>query len=127
MKNGLKGTSGLTRLINATGYSLSGLKAAFRDEAAFRQEVVLAALLIPVALFSRHTGSEKALLAGSVLLVLITELLNSAVESLTDRISTEIHPLSKKAKDVGSAAVLVSLVNLALFWWFIFLEPLLAG
>jgi diacylglycerol kinase (ATP) len=120
MENGLKGKSGLRRVWNAFGYSLSGLNTALRNEAAFRQEILLAVILIPIALFSECSGSEKALLVGSVMLVLIVELLNSAVENLTDRVSLEIHPLAKRAKDLGSAAVLMSLVTLASIWWLIF-------
>ncbi|MBI5484235.1 MAG: diacylglycerol kinase [Deltaproteobacteria bacterium] len=121
MENNLKGKSGLRRILNACGYSVSGLGEAFKHEAAFRQELLLAVVLIPIALLSGRPGSDKALLIGSVMLVLIVELLNSAVESLTDRVSLEIHPLSKKAKDLGSAAVLLSLFNLAIVWGLIFL------
>ncbi len=121
MENSMKGKTGLRRLVNACGYSLSGLGAAFRHEAAFRQELLLALVLIPVALLCGRTGVEKALLVGSVMLVLITELLNSAVENLTDRVSLEIHPLAKRAKDLGSAAVLLSLVTLAAVWGLVFL------
>jgi diacylglycerol kinase (ATP) len=121
MGNNLKGKTGLRRILNACNYSLSGLGEAFRHEAAFRQEMLLAALLIPVALFSGRSGCEKALLTGSVMLVLIVELLNSAVENLTDRVSLEIHPLAKRAKDLGSAAVLLSLLSLAIVWGLVFL------
>jgi len=122
MENGLKGKTGLRRLLNAFGYSLSGLCEAFRNEAAFRQELLLAVILIPLALFSRRSGCEKAILIGSVMLVIIVELLNSAVENLTDRVSLEIHPLAKRAKDLGSAAVLISLLALAMVWGVIFLH-----
>ena len=121
MENKLKGKSGLRRLLNACGYSVSGIGEAFRHEAAFRQELLLAAVLIPLALVSRRPGSDKALLIGSVMLVLIVELLNSAIESLTDRVSLEIHPLAKRAKDLGSAAVLLSLLTMAVVWGLIFL------
>ncbi len=121
MENNYKGKSGLQRIINACGYSMAGLGEAFRHEAAFRQELLLAAVLLPIALFSKKSGSDKALLIGSVMLVLIVELLNSAVESLTDRVSLEIHPLAKKAKDLGSAAVLLSLFTVAIVWGLIFL------
>jgi diacylglycerol kinase (ATP) len=121
MKNELKGQRGLRRLLNAFSYSVSGIGAAFRHEAAFRQELLLAAVLIPIALFCRKPGSDKALLIGSVMLVLIVELLNSAIENLTDRVSLEIHPLSKRAKDLGSAAVLLSLLTMAIIWGLIFL------
>jgi diacylglycerol kinase (ATP) len=121
MQNNLKGKSGLRRIINACGYSLSGLGDALRHEAAFRQELLLAVVLIPLALFMKRPGSDKALLIGSVLLVLIVELLNSAVENVTDRVSLEIHPLAKKAKDLGSAAVLLSLLTMAMIWGLILL------
>lgn len=115
-----KGKSGLRRIVDASGYSLDGLRAAFRHEAAFRQEVLLAAVLIPIALAWGKTGADKALLAGSVMLVLIAELLNSAIETLTDRVSLEIHPLAKRTKDMGSAAVLLSLVVMILTWGLVF-------
>ncbi len=121
MENNLKGKTGLRRIWNAFHYSLAGVLGAFRHEAAFRQELLLALVLIPVALFSHRSGVEKALLVASVLLVLIVELLNSAVEALTDRVSLEIHPLAKRAKDIGSAAVLLSLLTVALVWGLVFL------
>jgi len=111
-----KGATGLKRLINATRYSLSGLAAAARHEEAFRQELILAAVLVPLALWIGRSGVERALLAGSVLVVLIVELLNSAVEATVDRISLEDHLLAKRAKDIGSAAVMLSLVTTALVW-----------
>lgn len=110
-----KGTTGLRRLLDATRYSLNGLSAAL-GEAAFRQELLLAAVLIPVGLFAGGSGMEKALLVGSVVLVLIVELLNSAVEAAVDRVSPDMHELSGRAKDLGSAAVMLALVNLALVW-----------
>lgn len=111
-----KGRTGLTRLRRALFYSIDGLAAAYRSEDAFRQEVLLAALLLPLALWLPVPGADKALLAGSVLLVLIVELLNSAVEAVTDRVSIEDHVLAKQAKDMGSAAVLLSLLLLATVW-----------
>ncbi|PTD95625.1 diacylglycerol kinase [Pseudothauera lacus] len=111
-----KGKTGLVRVINAFGYSLSGLRAAFRHEDAFRQECLLAAVLIPLALVVGDTAMERALLIGSTMLVLIVELLNSAVEATVDRVSLERHQLAKRAKDIGSAAVLLSLFNLAAMW-----------
>lgn len=111
-----KGKTGLVRLWNALGYSMAGLRAAFKHEDAFRQEVLLACVLIPLALFMRVENTHRALMIGSVLLVLIVELLNSAVEAAVDRISLENHALAKRAKDIGSAAVLLSLVNLAVVW-----------
>ena len=111
---------GLGRIWKATGYSLQGLRAAYCHEAAFRQELFLAALLIPLAIalasWSALSWTQCALLIGSVALVLLTELLNSAVESLVDRISEEHHALSKRAKDSGSAAVFVALVNCGVVW-----------
>jgi len=106
----LKGKRGLQRIMNATRYSVDGFTAAWRHEDAFRQEVVLAALMIPVALLLPVTLIEKILLIGVVLLVLIVELLNSAVEVAIDRDSYEIDPLAKRAKDFGSAAVMLALL-----------------
>ena len=105
----------MRRMINATRYSLAGLKAAL-SEAAFRQELALSLVLIPLGLHLAESGLERALLVGSVLLVLIVELLNSAVEAAIDRVSPELHDLSKRAKDLGSAAVMLALVNLAIVW-----------
>lgn len=116
-----KGKTGLTRIWNAFNYSLEGLRAAYSHEDAFRQEVLLALVLIPVALFSPTSGVEKALLIGSVLLVLVVELVNSAVEATVDRISLEHHLLAKRAKDIGSASVLLTLINLAVVWACVFL------
>lgn len=111
-----KGKTGLVRIWNALRYSLAGLQAAFRHEDAFRQECLLALVLIPLALFLPVDGLGKAMLIGSTLLVLIVELLNSAVEATVDRVSLERHQLAKRAKDIGSAAVMLSLLNLALVW-----------
>lgn len=111
-----KGKTGLRRVWNALHYSLAGLCAAFRHEDAFRQELVLALLLIPAALFMPVTGTGKALMVSSVLLVLIIELINSAIEATVDRISLEDHRLAKRAKDIGSAAVLIGLINVAIVW-----------
>ena len=111
-----KGKTGIQRLWNALGYSLQGLASAFRHEDAFRQEVLLTALLIPAAFFIPVGGAERALMIASVLLVLIVELLNSAVEAAVDRISLENHSLAKRAKDIGSAAVFLSLINVAAVW-----------
>ena len=119
-----KGKTGLTRVWNAFNYSLAGLAAAWKNEDAFRQEVLLAALLIPTALFCPVSPVEKAIMIASVLLVIIVELLNSAVEAAIDRISLDRHLLSKRAKDVGSAAVLIALLNVAIVWGLI-LVPLL--
>jgi diacylglycerol kinase (ATP) len=111
-----KGKTGLQRIWNAFLYSLDGLRAAFRHEDAFRQEVFLAVLLIPAAFFLPASGMGKALMIGAVLLVLIVELLNSAVEAAVDRISLENHKLAKRAKDIGSAAVFLSLLNVPAVW-----------
>lgn len=117
-----KGKTGLRRIINATRYSLEGFAAALRNEDAFRQELLLAIVLIPLGLWLGDGGAEKALLAGSLLLVLIVELLNSALEATVDRISIDEHPLSKRAKDIGSAAVMLALLNAALVWLLILLD-----
>jgi diacylglycerol kinase (ATP) len=111
-----KGKTGLRRVWNAFFYSIDGLRAALRHEDAFRQEVFLAVLLIPAALFMPAAGTGKALMVGAVLLVLIVELLNSAVEAAVDRISLENHALAKRAKDIGSAAVLLALANVPVVW-----------
>ncbi len=111
-----KGKTGLRRIWNALFYSLDGLAAAFRHEDAFRQEVLLAAILVPAALLLPASGTGKALMIASVLLMLIVELLNSAVEAAVDRVSLENHLLAKRAKDIGSAAVFISLVNVPVVW-----------
>ena len=111
-----KGKKGLTRLINALGYSRDGLKAAWQNEAAFREEILLAAIAIPLALFLARSGVERALLIGSILLILLVEILNSALEAVVDKASPEKHELAKRAKDMGSAAVLLSLLNAATIW-----------
>jgi len=111
-----KGKTGLPRLISAFRYSLDGLSAAYRHEDAFRQEIWLAIVLIPLALFLPANGVGHALMIGSVLLVLIVELLNSAIEATVDRVSLERHRLAKRAKDIGSAAVLIALLNVLVTW-----------
>jgi len=116
-----KGKTGIQRLWNALSYSLQGMVSAFRHEDAFRQECLLAALLIPIALFIPVGGTEKALMIASVLLVLVVELLNSAIEAAVDRISLENHQLAKRAKDIGSAAVFLSLINVVVVWALILL------
>ena len=117
-----KGKTGLRRVLNATTYSWAGLTAAFRHEDAFRQEVFLALLLIPLALVLGETGIARALMIGAVLLVLIVELLNSAIEAAVDRISLEHNLLIKRAKDMGSAAVMIALVNVAVVWALVLLN-----
>jgi diacylglycerol kinase (ATP) len=111
-----KGQRGFQRLLNAFFYSLSGLNLAFRHESAFRQEIALAVVLIPLALWLPVNAVERVLLILPMLLVLVVELLNSSVEAAIDRIGLDTHRLSKRAKDLGSAAVLVSLVALAIVW-----------
>jgi diacylglycerol kinase (ATP) len=116
MLNPYKGRTGLDRIIHAAGYSWEGLQAAYRNESAFRQEVWLAAILIPSALWVGQSWVEVTLLVGSVMLVMLVELLNSAVEATVDRVSLELHDLAKTAKDLGSAAVLVALLLCSGIW-----------
>ena len=111
-----KGKTGFRRIRNALFYSLDGFLAAFRNEDAFRQEVALAFVLIPAALLLPASGAGKALMIAAVLLVLIVELLNSGIEAVTDRVSLDNHVLAKRAKDMGSAAVLLALVNVPIVW-----------
>ncbi|OIO72186.1 MAG: diacylglycerol kinase [Zetaproteobacteria bacterium CG_4_9_14_3_um_filter_49_83] len=111
-----KSTGGLQRIFNATSYSIDGLRAACVHEAAFRQELVVCVILLPLAFCFDVSGVERALMIFSLLLVLIIELVNSAIEAIVDRVSQEKHPLSKRAKDIGSAAVLISLINIAVIW-----------
>ena len=121
MESPYKGKTGLRRLLNAFGYSLAGFRAAYNPEDAFRQEVLLAIILIPPAIWLPGTGIGKALMVASVLLVIIVELLNSAIEATVDRISLENHDLAKRAKDIGSSAVLVSLINVLVVWGLVLL------
>lgn len=116
-----KSGKGLGRIINAFGWSMSGLKITFSKEAAFRQELLLCIILAPCAFYFGETGAEKALLLGSLMLVLIVELLNSAVEAVVDRVGTEEHELAAQAKDMGSAAVFLALVNVAVVWLLVIL------
>jgi diacylglycerol kinase (ATP) len=128
MESPFKGKTGLTRLWNALHYSITGLADAYRLEDAFRQEVLLAAILLPLSVVLRFwlqlSGAEHALLIASVLLVLIVELLNSAIEATVDRVGLEQHKLSKRAKDIGSAAVLIALLNIISVWACILLGKL---
>jgi diacylglycerol kinase (ATP) len=117
-----KGKTGLRRVLNAFHYSMAGLAAAYRHEDAFRQEALLALILVPLALFLPASGLGKALMVGSVLLVLIVELLNSAVEAVVDRVSLDHHELAKRAKDIGSAAVFVALLNVVVVWALVLLS-----
>lgn len=113
---GLKGKTGLRRLWNALGYSRQGLLAAWQNEAAFRQEVMLAIVAIPLAFVLGKNAVERALMIGSIILIMIVEILNSGLEAIVDKASPEKHELAKRAKDMGSAAVLLSLVNAAAVW-----------
>jgi diacylglycerol kinase (ATP) len=113
---------GLGRIWRAFGNTLKGFRAAFRDEAAVRQELALALLVIPAGLWLGRNGVERALLAGSIVLVLIVELLNSAIEAAVDRIGLERHPLSGQAKDIGSAAVFAAFVLMIGSWALILLD-----
>lgn len=117
-----KRAAGMRRLVAATRYSAHGLAAAFRHEEAFRLEVLAAIVLLPAGLWLGEDGTEQALLAGSVVMVLIVELLNSAVEAVVDRVSLDHHDLSKRAKDYGSAAVMLALVA-AVATWLLVLAP----
>lgn len=121
MESPYKGKTGLRRLLNAFGYSLAGFRAAYKHEDAFRQEVLLSIILIPLAFFLPAGLIGKALMIGSVLLVIIVELLNSGIEATVDRISLDSHDLAKRAKDIGSAAVLVSLINVIVIWTLVLL------
>lgn len=111
-----KGTSGLQRILNATGYSLAGFKAAFQNEAAFRQIILINSLLIPLSFFMPVSRVEQVIMIVVCLLAIIVELINSAIEAVVDRVSMEQHPLSKNAKDMGSAAQFVALAIIALTW-----------
>jgi len=116
MESPYKGKTGLRRLLNALVYSVEGFKAAFKHEDAFRQEVFLALVLIPLAVYLGENSIERALMIASVLIVLIVELLNSAIEAAVDHTSTEHHTLAKRAKDIGSAAVFVALMIVVCVW-----------
>ena len=111
-----KGKTGLRRVWNALHYSMDGLRAAYVGEDAFRQEVLLAAILIPLAFVLPVSRGGRAAMVASVLLVLIVELINSAIEAVVDRVSLDRHDLSKRAKDIGSAAVFLALLNVAVVW-----------
>ena len=110
------GKTGIARIVDATGYSMKGLRACYTGEAAFRQEVWLVVVLTPLSFWLANTTAEWILLVAPLLLLLIVELLNSAVEAAVDRIGDERHELSGRAKDMGSAAVLLSLVLIAVAW-----------
>ncbi len=113
---GKPGGTGLVRIWCALGYSLTGLRAAWCHEAAFRQEVLLSLVLVPLGLWLGDSGVERALLVGSLLLVLVVELVNSAIEAAVDRHGPEHHALSGRAKDAGSAAVLIAIFLASVTW-----------
>jgi diacylglycerol kinase (ATP) len=108
--------TGITRLLRAFGYSFQGFKYTWREEAAFRQEVALSLLVIPVGLYLGRSGVERALLVSPMLMILVVEILNSAVEAVVDRSGPELHPLAGMAKDMGSAAVMLSFALLGTVW-----------
>jgi diacylglycerol kinase (ATP) len=113
--------TGANHLIQALGWSISGFGSALKHETAFRQEILLCLVLVPLAFWLGDNGIERAFLIGSLLLVLVVELLNTAVESVVDRVGQEHHPLSGRAKDLGSAAVFISLLNVICVWSLILL------
>ena len=113
---GKTGVTGLRRIINAFGYSMKGLRAAFKHESAFRQETALLVVLLPIAILLGQNIVDYSILIGSLLLVIIVELLNSAIEAVVDRVGDEHHKLAGRAKDIGSAAVFVSLINVIVIW-----------
>ena len=115
------GATGLTRIINAAGYSWLGLKATYENEAAFRQELWLVIALTPVALIYGPSYADKAILIASLVFILLVEILNSAIEAVVDRFGDEIHPLAGRAKDMGSAAVMLAFFITALVWFAIFI------
>ena len=121
------GTRGLTHIVKAAGYSMKGLKAAILHEEAFRLELMAVIVMLPLAIWLGGGVVEKALLIGSLLLVLVVELINSAIEAVVDRISVDHHELSGRAKDIGSAAVFIALVNVAVVWGLVLGESLLAA
>jgi diacylglycerol kinase (ATP) len=118
------GATGFTRIINAAGYSWAGLKAAYANEAAFRQELWLVIALSPVAVIFGPSYADKAVLLASLVFILLIEILNSALEAVVDRFGDEIHPLSGRAKDMGSAAVLLAFFITGLIWFSVFSEAL---
>jgi len=115
------GQTGFKRIINASIYSWQGLKAAFQHEAAFRQELFICLLLIPLAFFLATNAIELAILIASLFLILICEIINSAIEAVVDRHGDEIHSLAGRAKDMGSAAVFLALLNASICWLAIWL------
>lgn len=119
------GHKGLSHVFKAFGYSMQGLKAAWHYEEAFRLELLALIVMLPAALWLGGNGVERALLVGSLLLVLVVELINSAIEAVVDRVSTDHHTLAGRAKDIGSAAVFMALVNVAVVWTCILLPKYL--
>jgi diacylglycerol kinase (ATP) len=122
MKSPYKGKTGFKRLMNAFSYSIAGTLAAFKHEDAFRQEVVLAVVLTPVALYFGETAIDQALMISSLLFIIVVELLNSSIEATVDRISVKHHKLAKRAKDIGSAAVFFSLINATVIWFLLLVK-----
>ena len=120
MQSEFKSKNGLQRISKAAGYSWAGLKAAYQYEAAIRQETWLMVIFLPLAFYVGHTNIERILLVGMTLLVYIVELLNSAIETAVDHTSLEAHPLAGRAKDIGSAAVFIALINFVVTWALVF-------
>jgi diacylglycerol kinase (ATP) len=121
MESPFKSKNGLERIAKALGYSLAGLKLAYEHEASIRQETWLMIVFLPLAFYVGHTNIERILLIGATLLVYIVELLNSAIEAAVDHTSIEAHQLAGRAKDIGSAAVFIALINFALTWGLVLL------
>ena len=119
------GKTGFSRLIDAFGYSWLGYKACYKNEAAFREELFLGAIMLPVAIIYAESSIELVILIGSLFLVLMVELLNSGIEAIVDRVSDEHHELSGRAKDLGAAAVMTALINVIVIWSIIFLPKVL--
>ena len=120
------GKTGFSRLFDAFGYSWLGYKAGFKNEAAFREELFLGAIMLPTAIIFSDSAIELAILLGSLFLVLITELLNSGIEAIVDRVSDEHHELSGRAKDLGAAAVMTALINVIVIWSIIFVPRIIS-
>ncbi|MBF0181655.1 MAG: diacylglycerol kinase [Magnetococcales bacterium] len=120
------GATGWTRLVNAAGYSWLGFRAAWQNEAAFRQELMLCLFLVPAGWWLGQGAVQRGMLLGSLLLVLVVELLNSGLEAVVDRIGPEHHPLAGRAKDLGSSAVLLALLNVLLVWSLVLWERFVA-
>jgi diacylglycerol kinase (ATP) len=120
------GKTGFGRLFDAFGYSWLGYKSGFKNEAAFREELFLGAIMLPIAIVFSESAIELAVLIGSLFLVLITELLNSGIEAIVDRVSDEHHELSGRAKDLGAAAVMTALINVIVIWAIIFVPRLMS-